>query len=337
MSQERLYHRIKGLYVGVALGDAMGMPTEYFSREEIKKRVGFVETFLPSFPDSIVSTEMKAGEITDDTINTWLITQMLVQNKGVINAEKYISYLIHWLEAAEKSKLVTGPSTKHAIDAYKNGKDLAETGKTGTTNGAAMKIAPIGIVSDYRNLDQLVKNVYEITYPTHNTTVAVAGASAVAAVVSYVLAGGNDFAKLWEIAIEAAEKGALLGFDFPSTSIVYWLNFTKEQLKEHDKEEMLDILYHIVGTGLPICETVPTALAMTELSKGDPWECAKLCASIGGDTDTIGAIACGICGAMKQNVAAQVVDMLSRVNKLDFDGIARQILPYSPFYTGDKL
>lgn len=63
------------------------------------------------------------------------------------------------------------------------GVPIEETGVTGTTNGASMKIASIGIISDYRDLSRLVKNVAEIYLPTHNTTIAIAGASAVLAAI----------------------------------------------------------------------------------------------------------------------------------------------------------
>ncbi|WP_220267872.1 ADP-ribosylglycohydrolase family protein, partial [Enterobacter sp. Colony194] len=38
-------------------------------------------------------------------------------------------------------------------------------------------------------------------------------------------------------------------------------------------------------------ESVPCAIAMVELAQTDPNRCAILCANLGGDTDTIGAMA----------------------------------------------
>lgn len=69
------------------------------------------------------------------------------------------------------------------MDKITQGVPIEETGVTGTTNGASMKTAPIGIISDYQDLPTLVKNVAEICLPTHNTTITIAGASAVAAAI----------------------------------------------------------------------------------------------------------------------------------------------------------
>jgi ADP-ribosylglycohydrolase len=38
---------------------------------------------------------------------------------------------------------------------------------------------------------------------------------------------------------------------------------------------------------------------MVQLAQTDPTRCAVLCANLGGDTDTIGAMATAICGALK--------------------------------------
>src|SRR5699024_12339989 len=50
-----------------------------------------------------------------------------------------------------------------------------------------------------------------------------------------------------------------------------------------------------------VCSTIPSEEVPTALAIGyygqDPHKCAVFCANIGGDTDTIGAIATAICGA----------------------------------------
>lgn len=79
-----------------------------------------------------------------------------------------------WNENSGVSAYVSGPSTLKALDKIAKGVPVEEAGVTGTTNGAAMKIAPIGIVSDYREMQNLIKNVYQICLPTHNTKIAIA-------------------------------------------------------------------------------------------------------------------------------------------------------------------
>jgi ADP-ribosylglycohydrolase len=49
---------------------------------------------------------------------------------------------------------------------------------------------------------------------------------------------------------------------------------------------------------MDIIESVPAAIALVELAKTQPMKCAMLAANLGGDTDTIGAMATAICGAL---------------------------------------
>ena len=66
-----------------------------------------------------------------------------------------------------------------------------EAGSEGDTNGAAMRIAPVGIMLPPEPLDALVDKVAETCRATHNTSIAIASAAAVAAAVSHGIAGGD--------------------------------------------------------------------------------------------------------------------------------------------------
>lgn len=67
-------------------------------------------------------------------------------------------------------------------------------------------------------------------------------------------------------------------------------------------------------------DTAPVALALFSLSGGDALKCARLSASIGGDTDTIGAISVGICGVYRPDTIPQeMIEKIERVNCLDFE------------------
>jgi ADP-ribosylglycohydrolase len=63
-------------------------------------------------------------------------------------------------------------------------------------------------------------------------------------------------------------------------------------------ESASEQLYQLIGAGTSTIESVPCAIAMVELAGTDPNRCAILCANLGGDTDTIGAMATAICGAL---------------------------------------
>lgn len=331
MSKDIVRSRVKGALLGCAYGDAMGMPTEMMTRENIDALFpSGVRELSSSTEYDFIGRSMQAGEITDDTINTILVVDMLIQEHGVVNTETYLAYLQNWIqENPEKSKFVAGPSTLRALDAISKGTPLEKAGVFGTTNGSAMKISPIGIVSDYHNLEALVDNVERLCLPTHNTSIAIAGASAIAACISYAIREENptlDF--LWDVAYQGALLGEKRGFNFPTASLTRRLRAVQEYVKTHSEEEVIEELKYFFGTGVESLETIPAVLAIVAISKGDPIKAGYISASIGGDTDTLGAISCSICGCLNPEFPDTIIQTLESVNTISFDDLTEGLLPY---------
>lgn len=320
-----LKERVHGVLAGCAVGDAMGMPTEMMSRIDIAELFpgGLHEFHATTSRDSFGRT-MRAGEITDDTINTILVTQMLTESNGNVDAHLYIDRLQAWIrDNPNKSKSVAGPNTMKALDAISRGTPLECAGIFGTTNGGAMKISPIGVVRSHEHLTELIDAVEQICIPTHNTSAAIACASAVAASVSYALRGTGDLDELWEVALAAADEGERRGYPFPTASVSRRMRAVRELMSGVDADEALHQLQTFYGMGVESVETAPAALAIVTLAQGNPWEAACLAASAGGDTDTIGAIATAICGALNpREIPAKAIRTIEEVNSLDLTTLA---------------
>ena len=79
---------------------------------------------------------------------------------------------------------------------------------------------------------------------------------------------------------------------------------------------------------MPSTESIPAAAALLLLAKGDPRRCAEFTANIGGDTDTMGAMACGICGALTgaDVFPEEAQQLLSSVNDIDFEALADRLI-----------
>lgn len=322
--------KIWGVLAAGALGDAMGMPTECWSQEKIRQNFpNGVSELIASNENDVFGRKLAAGAITDDTLNVLMILSMIKKNQGQIRVADYITELREWNDNSPVSAFVSGPSTLKALDKITQGVPIEETGVTGTTNGASMKIAPIGIISDYQDLPTLVKNVAEICLPTHNTTIAIAGASAVAAAISYTVRGGQSTDEIWSLAFEAINAAKTYGHDFPSASLTFRMNQARKILRqETDDQIILQRLYHEIGTGMETIETISSAFVIVEMAKGDPLRAAQLSASLGWDTDTIGAISAAICGGMNPKVPKEMIRQIEEVNQLDFDQLAEELLPF---------
>ena len=72
---EKIFDRIKGALVGVAIGDALGGPIEFMSAREIKEKHGRVTEMIGGGWLSL-----KPGEITDDTQMTMCVARGIAEN-----------------------------------------------------------------------------------------------------------------------------------------------------------------------------------------------------------------------------------------------------------------
>lgn len=323
-------NRIKGALIGIAYGDAFGMPSEMFTQEMIREKFGRIDKFEDGHIDNMISRKLKKGEVTDDTINSLLVIDMLCENHGNVDAHLFIDTLTNWIATSDKSSAVVGPSTAKAIDLIKSGVPMEETGKMGTTNGGAMKILPIGIAAGMKeelNLQEMVDQVVELCKPTHYTTLAISAASAIAAGGAMAVHGEKDIEKIFAYMQEAADLGSKYGFVWGGPSIAKRMEMGRYFVDHGTEEEALQNLYDYVGTGLPSTESIPAAAVLFYMAKGDPLKCARYAANIGGDTDTMGAMACGICGAIcgADAFPKEDVELLESVNEIDFEGLAQKI------------
>lgn len=189
-----LQSRATGALHGLALGDALGMPTQMLSRPQITARYGpFLTGFQPADPDHPLAAGMPAGAVTDDTEQALLLAQLLLDGKGRVDPSELARRLVAWEDdmRARGSLDLLGPSTKRAVELVLAGTPVDEVGRYGTTNGAAMRIAPVGIAVSVADPAELVDRVVEASSLTHNTGVALAGAAAVAAAVSAGVDGAS--------------------------------------------------------------------------------------------------------------------------------------------------
>src|ERR1017187_4006004 len=198
--------RAQGALYGLAIGDALGMPTQMLSRAEIIRRWGgLLRGFEPAPPGHPIAAGMPAGAVTDDTEQAVLLGRLLVRGDGAVDPRELAQALVSWeRDMAERGSLdLLGPSTKRAVAAVLAGTPPQDAGASGDTNGAAMRIAPVGIAvplapdlavplaPDHNDLSTLVDHVVAARRGTHNTGIALAGAAAVAAAVSAGVSGAG--------------------------------------------------------------------------------------------------------------------------------------------------
>ena len=96
MRDSRARDRALGALAGVAIGDALGMPTQTLSREAIFATYGAIVDFIDSADSQPVSAGLKAGTITDDMEQTLLLARHLIDRLGQFDEAAWARTLLDW-------------------------------------------------------------------------------------------------------------------------------------------------------------------------------------------------------------------------------------------------
>ncbi|KTR07103.1 ADP-ribosylglycohydrolase family protein [Curtobacterium luteum] len=330
--QDHLVHqqsaRAHAALIGLALGDALGMPTQSMSLAQIRADHGTITGLVDAGPHQRIAAGMPAGTVTDDTEQAVLVAELLLEGDGRIDPTRFAEALIAWERAMEaKGSLdLLGPSTKTAVQRILDGVPASEAGSTGTTNGAAMRIAPVGIAVPSGDPVRLVDAVQDASRVTHDTGLGIAGASAIAAGVSAGVDGATRSEAL-DAAIAAAAIGAERGHWIAGADIAARTTWARGHLPTVPGEERIEAVSRLIGTSVASQESVVAALALLALDLA-PWETLCTAASIGGDTDTIAAMAGAVLGAVHgpEVWPEDAVATVTTVNRLDLGPLADGLL-----------
>ncbi len=320
--------RAKGALVGLAVGDALGMPTQMLSRRRVHELFPELAWFEPGPEDNRISAGRPAGEVTDDTQQALMLAHLLVQGAGHVDPGLFVARLAAWAEKAERDGTEQlGPSSRLAVDAMIAGAPITESGRRGSTNGAAMRVTPVGIATPAADLVLLVDRVEETCLATHHTGLAMSGAAAVAAAVSAGLDGASFDAAV-EVAGRAAAMANERGHYVAGADVAKRIGWATRAVAGLGEQEALDLVDEIVGTGVQTQESVPAAFALASVWPSDPWAACLAAAGLGGDSDTVGSMVGAIVGAGVGVTAfpAAAVRLVEDVNGLDLSDVAASLL-----------
>ena len=329
--------RAYGAFAGLALGDALGMPTQAMSPEQIRAVYGRVTGLVDGDDSQPYAPGMPAGSVTDDTEQALLIASLLVRGGGsssgrvALDAGDFSHALLSWEDSMiERGSLdLLGPSTKAALERVRAGDDPLTVGGLGTTNGAAMRVTPIGIAVSTADPEVFADAVWSSCQVTHATRQGFQSAALVAAAVSLALdwpeASASDMTTLLWKAVSYVDSLPERGAWTPDPDVVAATRRAM-QLVANPASSSLECLVEQIGTSVASAHAIPMAFA---LLARDPSPRALLdAANLGGDTDTIGAIAGAILGSVL-GVEAFDPAMLTQVeltSHLDLPSIALELL-----------
>lgn len=323
-----LIDKIYGGLYGQALGDAYAMPALPSPEENWQHYQGWLEDFYDAPPGHPVHAGLVAGQVTDDTEQAMALAQAIIED-GRVSAEGAARAIVAWYDGVGGDDCpYVGPSTRRSVQAFKRGEDLYKAGRYGDTNGAAMRISPVGLIHP-GDLEGAVRDAHLACIPTHNTETAISGAAAVAGAIAIAMQDEATLEDILAAGIEAAEMGRALGPRWMGASISRRIAMAVEIARSSASERRrLEDLYDIIGATLAITEAVPAAFGILVMADGDPRQCAIYAAGLAGDADTIGAMACAICGAWKGagKIPQRLISKLRQANPaLDFEDTGKRL------------
>ncbi|MCD6455241.1 MAG: ADP-ribosylglycohydrolase family protein [Methanophagales archaeon] len=266
-------YKFIGALIGTAVGDASGAPLEGYSMDEVNSVKGRSDTW-----------EMISGRYTDDTEMMIGVAESLIENKG-FNGE---DMALRFIENYDPGRGY-GPGSKEALRRITEGESWEEASKTlfggkgSYGNGAAMRIAPVGVFY-YDDADKLREIAYTSSHITHSHVLGKEGAALQAFSIALAVRGTEKEAMMLELK------------EFVKT-VVYKEKLSKvESLLENGTEVSKREVISELGNGEAAFNSVPTAV-YSFLRAGSFKDAIVYAVSLGGDTDTIGAMTGAISGA----------------------------------------
>ena len=331
------FSRAYGALAGLALGDALGMPTQAMSPEQIRAVYGTITGLVDGDASQPYAPGMPAGSVTDDTEQALLVASLLVRGRGsssgrvALDAGDFAHALLVWEDSMiERGSLdLLGPSTKAALERVRAGEDPLTVGGAGTTNGAAMRVTPIGIAMSTADPGAFADAVWSSCQVTHATRQGFQSAALVAAAVSMGIDAAHsttpDLRSLLWKAVTYVDSLPERGAWTPDPDVVAATRRAM-QLVANPASSSLECLVEQVGTSVASAQAIPMAFAL--LARDPSPQVLLDAANIGGDTDTIGAIAGAILGAVLgfEVFVGRGLAQVELASHLDLPSVALELL-----------
>lgn len=295
-SQPHPLDRVQGALLGVALADAWGAPDEG----------GLLEGLLWR----LIGTRHGRKCWTDDTQMTFDVVASLA-NKGRIDQDALAARFAR----SYRWSRGYGPGAARVLKRIRRGEHWSTASRAvyaqgSFGNGAAMRSVPIGLFFIEQGTDALIQAAQAAAEITHAHPEGKDGAVLIA------LVAGRLFQGLGPTAIWSAIKAASWTQGFADK-----LALAEQWLRDKESVEPKSVARHL-GRSITAAHSCPTAVYIALRHLSNPFvDLLDFTRRVGGDVDTIGAMAGGLWGAAR-GLGALPMELLARLE--DADGLVRE-------------
>lgn len=279
--------KIYGGIIGLAIGDALGVPVEFKSREEIDE-------------DPVISLreygthDQPMGTWSDDTSLTLALMDSIVDKKGldyVDIMDRFSGWLLYNDYTATEEVFDVGNSTSRAIMNYGRGVNPLECGGASeyeNGNGSLMRILPLAYYLE-KQKDNTIKTQMEIVHNvsalTHRHPISLIGCGIYINIAMKLLAGEPSL-------YICVEQGINEAFQFYDAEMH---DETDNYIRLRELSHFLHLSREEIKSSGYVVDTLEAAIWCL-LNTDSYKDCVLKAVNLGNDTDTIGAVAGGLAG-----------------------------------------
>lgn len=284
MNPQKLRSRCIGTIAGFAIGDSLGMPAEFLSREQIRQYYGKpISGFMKAHPGH-ASDFLPQGSYTDNT-QTMLATAECLIEDGRMDPARHADALLAWYRNTVPHRTPSAANLQ-ACKHLSAGRPWNKSGVFSSCCGAAVRMPPIGLFY-HSQTEELTRAALDNCIITHNEPRARAAAVCVAYLTARLLQSGENS---WpgDQVLETADHIASMDKDLAAL-----LRWTTQMVHLPPEEALFEI-----GTSSDAMEAVPAAIYCF-LKNPTKFSSAVLTAVNAGEAaDAIGALTGSFIGAL---------------------------------------
>lgn len=293
-------HTIKDILFGLAVGDALGVPVEFMSREDISKNP---VTEMREFG----THHQPMGTWSDDASLAFCLAESLTKGYDVQDiADNFVKWKYKNLWTARGEVFDIGIATSSAIDRIANNKNPIECGGADVSsngNGSLMRILPLLFeIKDY-GLNERFKIISDVSSITHRHPISIISCFYYMEYAKCLVAGFDRFEAyhlLRKIFIPIAET---LGF---TDDVVYYLSRLTE-------ENIFDVPMDKIHSSGFVVHSLEASI-YNILTTNSYEEAVLQAVNMGQDTDTTAAITGGLAGLIYgvDSIPKEWINVLAR-------------------------
>jgi ADP-ribosylglycohydrolase len=290
--------RIQGSIAGLAVGDALGYPAEFRTRQQLLREVGpegitgFLRLKDPRFSRPfIIGPDHPPGTFTDDTQMSICVAEALIaaghEDRDTL-MRQMAQRFVRW-HRSEDNNRAPGATTGTACERLASGVPWREAGVAHSKGcGANMRVAPIGLY--FEDLDTVASVARDSSLITHGHPAALEGSAAAALLVALALQGASPDQMHAEVMRRCGGRSP--DFDACFSRVPSLTGLPPEQV-------LIDLERgpHALGEGWVAEEAVACALYCFWRHPDDYRAAVLEAVNTDGDSDSLATITGSLCGA----------------------------------------